>query len=1366
MLNFLSENMVVLTLASLALLIFLVIIFLMRVAVKHGKQSVNGASSASAAPTIQISSLKQSFRRAVELIESNLAERSERYNLSWTLVINGVGPEDLPLSSSGLQSALSSDSAITASVDGVGWGFYDKGVAVQLQSSQLGDPDSKVAQGVWDEFLSLCRSYRPDRPFDAIVFTLPAASLMDASPENMASLLAMAKGLSRRLWLAQHRFALQFPVYIVVSECEKIPGFARFSSALPSPMRRSILGWSSPFELSAPFQERWIDQGMDEISMTLSEACMELSALELPERDCSEYFLLPSEVNKLRSGIRGFMDELMRPSAYHDPFLFRGFYLTGDSSESAVLLGAHNPPYALAEQDNLYQVKNAFQPAFLRDLFEKKIFPEIGLVRSARTQKLRRPAVHTAVRWGTGGFVAVWLVALGLSSLKINYVAGELVGVIEQFNQETKDALRRSRDETFDIEKSKDRALRALRLLDSLNAGALWSLPMPGSWSYVDDLNSKVQMRIADGFAKTAFDPVRISLNSAVAEMTGAPIDSSNGALLTTSNCSLPKSWTERASSTGQRDFEVDDQAEFMLLEQYVRRAEDLQRAVMALTRLTDKTQAANGEDLRLLVKILMGVELNGNTGQIADIFRKSAPSGGMVDLTSLRQAASCTFGLMFDELTSAVLIKKNHLLHVESRYSELIAQVSTETTSSFDGTLGIQAWDELSLQLRDQAAFLQAGKGVWIQRRSPQFGVNFDKLIKVAKGNALLGPDVTDAALKRLNDSFAKFLTEWDSVSNENASSLVGKLEWNEKDDRWTFNADRQALSDALSKMLALPYVKNNSPKKLTESNSPSVSWDRQRLDQALSYGDIKRNLENELLLKFPVQLKAQATRFLHGALASKVLEATSQAMLSTSRPVQQIALQESDQPRLARLVALLNELGSADAAAALKGIISRDIMTRLKVLDDGFYQANLFLPRDPEFKAWYGVGSPLVQVYEASDAAGLASYVAQQVAYIENATKEAEPLLQILSSLQPNHPLVQKWMGLSGDVARNKLKSPTSSLGGLVQFLLNTGNDLEYANCIERMSKVSTARRNFDMFADRLQSLQSGLLNRCVALKDQERKQNWAQFSTGFNRDLSGRPPFKTPPSMGGGPSSGAMSRLESPPADLDDVAATLTHFDRAQKALNDAAPSSVGAKLPMAYPPHIKKFEEQFIRVRQLLAPLFPVEPGSPAGYDLSVDFRVNINDEKEGGRIIDWSISTGNQTLRLKDSGKSLFWEPGMPMVVSLRIAKDSPLKPKADAKQTSMSIEDKSVTYRFTDPWALFSMLASHREVERNARADGRAQLLRFEFPLSVQTDEGKNMGNETQARVFIRLGISPVGKKTLLAWPASFPTKAPEWTTP
>ena len=48
MLTFLSEHMVVMTLALLALVIFLVIIFLLRVAIKHGKPGANVASSAAA----------------------------------------------------------------------------------------------------------------------------------------------------------------------------------------------------------------------------------------------------------------------------------------------------------------------------------------------------------------------------------------------------------------------------------------------------------------------------------------------------------------------------------------------------------------------------------------------------------------------------------------------------------------------------------------------------------------------------------------------------------------------------------------------------------------------------------------------------------------------------------------------------------------------------------------------------------------------------------------------------------------------------------------------------------------------------------------------------------------------------------------------------------------------------------------------------------------------------------------------------------------------------------------------------------------------------------------------------------------------
>ncbi len=1366
MLNFIFENAWLITWSVVAIALLLGLFFLLKVAHKHGLPSQQSVKAASAAVLMPVKTLKHSFRQAVGLIESGLAQRSERYNLSWTLVVNGGGSHGLPLTASGLQSALGTDTSSVSSKDGIGWGFFDKGIAVQLKSDQLGDQSNPDSHGIWDELLSLCRAYRPDRPFDAIVYSLPASLLLQSNAENKSAITDLAKKLNKSLWLAQNRFALQFPLYVVIDGCEAIPGFAGFASSLPSPLRRSILGWSSPFELSAPYQDRWIDQGMDEIISMSADACMELSAIEVAQKDSSDYFLLPSEINKLREGLHVFMDELMRPSAYHDPFMLRGFYLTGDCSDAAQLLqGTHALPMP-SGMPNEFQIRPAVEPAFLRDLFEKKIFAENGLVRASRTQKLRHPTVHAAVKWGTGAFISIWLLGLGLGAIKINYFAGELVGVIEQFNQEATNTLRRSKDENVDLELSKERALNTLKLLDSLNTGSLWALTMPGSWSSIDDLNHRVQKRIAEGFAKTAFDPIRLSLNAAVAEMTGATIDPSNGALVYSANCSLPKTWIERIASVGSRPVDPDEQVEFVMLEQYVRRAEELQRVIASLMRLTEKSSPASGEDLRLVVKVLMGVELNGNTNQIANIFRNSVASGGLIDRNSLQQASTCAFGQMYDAFLEGAL-QKNSMLIVEARYSELIAQVSIEATSAFDGTLGYQAWNEFSEQLKSQSAFLQPGKGIWIQRRAPQFGVNYDKLMQTARGVDLLGSAAVDAAQKRLNTSFTKFLDQWDNINHENAGSMVGKLEWIEKESQWDFNADRQALMESMSKMLALPYVKNNFPRKLADVPSNSaVSWDRQRLDQALTYADVKRSLEGDLLQKFPASLREQASRFVYGALASKVLESTSQAMSVTIRPINQVSLQEAEQARLSKLVSLLTDLGASEAVSSLRGMISRDVIARLKVLDDSFNQAFILMPKEVDFKNWNGSGNPVLAAFDTPDASGLAAYVAQQISYIENTAKEAEPLLQTLTNLQPNHPLVIKWSGMAAEVSRFKIKSPTSTLSTLTQFILNAGNDFEVSNCLERLQKISTGRRSFDYFSDRQQSLQMGLTQRCLALKENDRKESWARFANSFNRDLANRAPFKAVAAPSHTSPSGLSPRFELLSADIDDVSAVLSNFDKAHKALGDTTANGSGAK-PFITPVSVKKFEEQFIRVRQLLAPLFPAEPATVAGYDLTVDFRSNQAEEKEGGRIIEWVLSSGNQMLRSRDSNaKTLFWEPGTPISLSLRVAKDSPLKPKSDLNQAFTFVEDQTVTYRFTDVWALFSFISAHREPDRFGRGESRMQLLKFEFALTPVADVAKQSASEMPAKVFMRIGLSAVGKKSLLPWPSVFPSKAPDWASP
>ena len=216
-------------------------------------------------------------------------------------------------------------------------------------------------------------------------------------------------------------------------------------------------------------------------------------------------------------------------------------------------------------------------------------------------------------------------------------------------------------------------------------------------------------------------------------------------------------------------------------------------------------------------------------------------------------------------------------------------------------------------------------------------------------------------------------------------------------------------------------------------------------------------------------------------------------------------------------------------------------------------------------------------------------------------------------------------------------------------------------------------------------------------------------------------------------------------------------LQAFERAQRLLGTQAAMSES----------VRRFNEQMERARVFLAPLYPSQPETAAGYDVGVEFRANLAHEQQGNTIIDWSLTVGSQTLRARDPARALRWEPGMPLEVRLRLARDGPVLPQSDPSQPALAVEDlREVRYRFNDPWALFSLVAAQREAPSATRADARAQLLRFEFPLAAASGAASLGPDAARARVYLRLSISPAGKRAPLPWPGAFPVRAPEWSSP
>jgi len=157
---------------------------------------------------------------------------------------------------------------------------------------------------------------------------------------------------------------------------------------------------------------------------------------------------------------------------------------------------------------------------------------------------------------------------------------------------------------------------------------------------------------------------------------------------------------------------------------------------------------------------------------------------------------------------------------------------------------------------------------------------------------------------------------------------------------------------------------------------------------------------------------------------------------------------------------------------------------------------------------------------------------------------------------------------------------------------------------------------------------------------------------------------------------------------------------------------------------------------------------------------VEFRVNTGAEAGAGNIIDWSLGVGPLTARAGETARALRWEPGMPVQLSLRLARDAAVAPKAEPGRPDLSVSGRTVTFRFDDPWALFSFVNAYRDTD-GAGDDGRGQLLRFDFPLAGSA--AVPAAPDTRARVFVRLRVSAPGKHAALAWPALFPAQVPLW---
>jgi len=1299
--------------------------------------------------------LARSFSRAFASLKRALPVRALRTALPMVVVIRDTRhPGRLALRESGLHHMVSPGETTAASGPGVDWHLFDQAAVVELAlpRDEPENPDSAGSR-LWDDFLHLCRRHRPDRPFDSVVVSIPAADLLRQDNEGLQDLADQGHALHQRLWSVQRALALRIPVYLVVTGAEAFPGFVELARALPPDVSRRMVGWSSPNELTAPFNPACVPAALSAMAAALTELLDEAAAGPSAV-NAGSMFVLPSDVERLRIGLLRLCDELFKDSAYHEPFMLRGIYLSGDAVPAPVPVNLD----LTGELAEAPAVNLPPQPVFLRDIFEKKVFAEWGQMRTVKSQPLRRPTAHLALRVAQVALPTVWAVGLVGAAYRLpDTVLEQLLAVNRIAN------LSVATDGDDAPRNSGSLSLQDLGSILNVDSSQMGSVFIPGSWALFDDLRGRVQDRIDSGVATGSYEPMVRSLVRQMSALSGVPVDEASGQLIVGASCALTPRWREVLERSGRGGISLEDTREYLALLDHVAALERLDQALQAFSRLRDGTAAADPADYRI-VAAAAGVVLPDRIDRMAVLFRRIAVQRRVAFFGPMQAAAACSLRLALNELKRE-LFEENDLVQSERDLVKLASKVDGNSAWTSNVETQIEQWRQMLDLLQQQEALMLPGKGKWMQPGATNLGPTFEDLMRRVGAISLLGAPVAERSRQEMGEAFQRFQVQW-TEELASFSDELGDLRWSEPDSRWVWSADRASLRTGLSNLMSQQFMAYRTPTPYPEvPPQASIAWDKAKLDQALGAAEVRRRLQTDLLPKISSGFRPELDRLSSAALANTVVDTLAKAMILAPRGSPAAVFGEGERSRLLKVNAVLTDLGAKNEAEELAGILARDSVARLRLVDEALQRSDLYLPREREFKSWAGDRSPWLAAYDVSDAFSMTAYLGQQLARIESLTREAETTLAIADAAGAQNPLVLRWKGIAADLERYRLKNPASSLIVLEQFLLVTMADLDRFNCLDKLGRP-VPRRASDYFTERLTQVQQGLMARCRELKLSEQADAWSSFASAFNQSIAGRPPFVHATGARSADASSAMPRR--PAVDPEDLGPVLRLFDRAHRVQTDkmteqAVNKSQAAQAALAA---VRRFDEQMERVRSFLGPLFPADDNTPAGLDLAVEFRAAPELELEGNKIIDWSLTVGTQTLRRRDPPKPLRWEPGAPVSLSLRVAQNSPEVPQAEATQPMMSVTDRTITYRYMDPWALISMLQRHREVEGQYRTELRTSLLRFDFPLAVIPDGQKVPISESRARVFLRLAVSPVGKRQPLAWPGVFPAMAPEWPTP
>jgi type VI secretion system protein ImpL len=375
-----------------------------------------------AQPPAEVVKLRERFEEAVSALkQQQRTSGTSLYDLPWYVIIGAPGSgKTTALLNSGLKFPLEQRVGKGA-LRGVGgtrncdWWFADEAVFLDTAGRYTTQDSDAASDSVgWSEFLALLRKYRARRPVNGVILTINAQDLLVGGPSARGAHVEAAR---RRLEELSRELRVQLPVYVMVTKCDLVDGFAEYFDDLRTEGRAQVWGVTFPYDQSVANEGPGVFPAeFDSLMARLNERVLERMQEARETRRRTKIFAFPQQMSTLREPLSEWLTDVFASREFGGQILLRGVYFTSGTQEGTPidrLLGSIGRRFGAGAA--VMAPQGPGKAYFVETLLKTVMIGESGLAGINRRLELRKASAQLGAYAATGILATAGVVGLSVS---------------------------------------------------------------------------------------------------------------------------------------------------------------------------------------------------------------------------------------------------------------------------------------------------------------------------------------------------------------------------------------------------------------------------------------------------------------------------------------------------------------------------------------------------------------------------------------------------------------------------------------------------------------------------------------------------------------------------------------------------------------------------------------------------------------------------------------------------------------------------------------------------------------------------------------------------------------------------------------